>query len=141
MNIGEVENAIITKLSDVFPEFEVCSFPANFEGYTFSAPIGCMLVKYDYTQFSGQETLWNVQQTGTVKFSIISGYRGMSGYGQIHPYQDKIRRTLRGFELFGRKIDLGKEEFLSEIDGDLYVGLEIGIKITEEDEYNGEIQL
>lgn len=135
MNIAEVENVIISSLQTAFPDFECCSFPTKFEEYTFTSPVGCLLVKYDYTQFTTQETVWTVQQSGNLKFSIIAGYRGLQNYKEIHPYQAKIRTALRGLELYGRKFTIGKEEFLSEINGDLYVGLDLGIKITEEDEY------
>jgi len=135
MNIANIEKTIIETLQNAFSDFEVCSFPVKFEKFTFTSPVGCLLVKYDYTQFKTQETVWNVQQTGNLKFSIIAGYRNFYNYCELHPYQTKIRNVIRGLELYGRKIELGKEEFLSEINGDVYVGLELGIKITEEDEY------
>ena len=139
MNIGEIENLIIETLQKAFPEREVSSFPTKFEDFTFTSPIGCLLVKYNYTNFSEQKTIWQVEQNGTVKFSIILGYRGLYFFGETHQPQQKIRNILKGIEIYGKKIVLGKEEFLSEINGDVYVGLECSIQITEEDENEDEI--
>ncbi len=139
MNICEIENLIIETLRKAFPEREVSSFPTKFEDFTFTSPIGCLLVKYNYTNFSEQKTIWQVEQNGTVKFSIISGYRGLYSFGETHQTQQEIRNILKGLEIYGKKIVLGKEEFLSEINGDVYVGLECSIQITEEDENEDEI--
>ena len=139
MNIAQIENAIIDVLKQNFPEREVNSFPAKFEEYTFLSPVGCLLVKYNFTNFAQQETIWFSQQSGIVKFSIIAGYRGLFSYGETHNVQEKIRNTLRGLLIYGKKITINKEEFLSEINGDLYVGLECSLQITEEDENQDEI--
>lgn len=139
MDIGEIEKLIIETLKKAFPEREVLSFPTKFEDFTFTSPIGCLLLKYNYTNFSEQKTIWQVEQNGTVKFSIISGYRGLFFFGETHQTQQKIRNILKGLEIYGKKIVLGKEEFLSEINGDVYVGLECNIQITEEDENEDEI--
>lgn len=139
MNIGEIENLIIETLQKAFHEREVSSFPTKFEDYTFTSPIGCLLVKYNYTNFSEQKTIWQVAQNGTVKFSVIAGYRGLFSFGETHETQQKIRNVLKGLEIFGKKIVLGKEEFLAEINGDVYVGLECSIQIEEEDENDYEI--
>lgn len=139
MNIGEIENLIIEILQKAFPEREVSSFPTKFEDYTFTSPIGCLLVKYNYTNFSEQKTIWQVVQNGTVKFSVIAGYRGLFSFGETHETQQKIRNVLKGLEIFGKKIVLRKEEFLAEINGDVYVGLECSIQIEEEDENDYEI--
>lgn len=139
MDIGEIEKLLIETLQNAFPEREVLSFPTKFEDFTFTSPIGCLLVKYNYTNFSEQKTLWLVEQNGTVKFSVIAGHRGLSDYGETHPIQKQIRNLLRGLTIFGKKIILGKEEFLSEINGDLYIGLECSVQITEEDENEDEV--
>lgn len=138
MNLQIFENNIKNFLQEKFPDFTVASFPSKFEEYTFTSPIGCHLLKYNGTKFLKQETVWAVTQTAAVNFSIITGYRGLQNYDEVHPIQTLLRNTLKGFEYEGKKITLGSEEFLTEVNGDLYMGLEISIELfeTEDEKYD-----
>ena len=136
INLSDLENAIITHLQETFPTFTVESFPSNFENYTFSSAVGCHLVKYNGTKFSTQETIWAVTQSATVNFSVITGYRGLQNYKEMHTFQTQLRNALRGFEFLGKKIILGNEEFLSEINSDLYMGLQFSIELFETENDN-----
>lgn len=131
MNLADFEQNIINLLSQTFPEFTVESFPVKFEEYTFTSPVGCHLLKYNGTTFQKQETVWAVTQFSTVNYSVITGFRGLQNYKEMHPVQTLLRDTLRGFEYEGKKIVLDSEEFLAEINGDLYVGLEFKIELFE----------
>lgn len=138
MNLQNFENHILSILQEKFPDFTIESFPSKFEEYTFTSPIGCILLKYNRTKFSKQETIWAVTQTAMVNFSVITGYRGLQNYNEVHPMQTLLRNTLKGFEYEGKKITLGSEEFLTEVNGDLYIGLEILIDLfeTEDEKYD-----
>jgi hypothetical protein len=130
MSINEtVENKIIEVLKLNFSDFDVESFPANFENYNFTSSKGCMLIKFVNTLYSSQTTVWDVNQDSTVNFEIISCYRSMDNYGQIHKPQQKLKDTLQGLEILGRKIILIKEEFLKEKNTDLYCKLTFKIDI------------
>lgn len=136
INLSAFENAVISHLQTTFPEFTVESFPSNFENYTFSSAIGCHLLKYTGTKFSVQETIWAVTESATVSYSVITGYRGLQNYNEMHPVQTQLRNALRGFEYLGRKITLGSEEFLTEINGDMYMGLQFSIELFETENEN-----
>lgn len=138
MNLSNFENTIISVLKEIFPQFTVESFPSNFSDYTFTSPVGCHLVRYNGSDFSAQNTVWGVTQPMTVKYSVITGYRGLQNYNEIHPQQEVLRNTLKGHKFFGKKIFLSSEEFLTEINGDLYMGLNFSVKIfeTENEEYD-----
>lgn len=118
-----IENTIISALKAEFTEYDVESFPADFKKYTFTSPVGCLLVKFLQTDFSQQTTIWEVEQSTTTKFSIIAGYRGLSCYKEVHEPQQRLKNVIQGLEILGRKIILEKEQFLAEIDTDLYCGL------------------
>ena len=124
-----VENSIISALKSVFPDFDVECFPVDFENYTFTNPQGSILIKYLQTDFSEQNTIWEVGQETTLKFNIISCYRGLASYNEVYEPQNKIKRTIQGLEILGRKIILEKEQFLAEINTDLYCGITCKIKL------------
>ena len=130
---GQVEELLITELKNAMPEYDVESFPANFESYTFTSPIGCLLVKYVKTSFKEQNTIWNVNQDCTAKFTIIAGFRGFSKYSEIHEPLQKIKDVLAGLEIAGRKIYLTDEQFLAEINTDLYCGISLNIDLWIEE--------
>lgn len=124
MSLNEsFENAILENLKSNFSDFDVESYPSDFENYHFTSAKGCILVKFVNTIFSPQLTVWDVNQISTTTFEIISCYRSMDNYGQIHYPQQKIKDTLQGLEILGRKITLEKEEFLKEKNTDLYCKL------------------
>lgn len=135
MDIGLIEKAIIEHLQNNFPDFDVESFPAKFEDYTFSSAIGCLLVKYDRTDYSTQKSLWEVSQEAVCKWTIVAGYRSLQFLGDIHKPQKKLKDCLRGLEVEGYKFILDSEQFEAEIDGDLYCSLSIKINcFTQETE-------
>ena len=134
ISINEIiENAIISALKSKFPEFDIESFPADFQSYNFTSPTGCMLIKYLKTDFNEQNSVWNVNQVSTIRFNIISGYRGLRTYKQTHQPQQILKDTLQGLEILGKKIQLVQEQFLTEINTDLYCGLTIKIEHTQEE--------
>ena len=124
MSINEtIENSILGILKENFSDFDVESFPSNFENYHFTSSKGCILVKFSNTVFSAQTTVWEVEQNAVTTFEIISCYRSLDNYGQIHYPQQRIKDILQGMEILGRKIILEKEEFIKEKNTDLYLKL------------------
>lgn len=130
---GQVENILLSELKKALPEYDVESFPTKFENYTFTSPNGCVLVKYVKTSFSQQNTIWNVTQDSTIKFSIIAGFRGLNEYSQLHEPLQKIKEVLTGLEIAGRKVFLTDEQFLAEINTDLYCGITLNINLWQEE--------
>ncbi len=130
---GQVEEILIAELQKAMPEYDVESFPSNFEGYTFTSPNGCLLVKYVKTSFAEQNTIWEVNQNNTVKFTIIAGFRGLNKYSQIHEPLQRVKDVLSGLEIAGRKIYLTDEQFLAEINTDLYCGISLNINLWQDE--------
>jgi len=130
---AQIESSILEALKADFPTFDVVSFPVDFENYSFTSPTGCMLVKFSQTNFNEQYTLWEVNQEGDTLFEIISGYRGLNNYGELHAPLQNLKNSLQGLEVLGRKIILIKEEFLKEINTDLFCKITCKIK-TYQDE-------
>lgn len=126
--IEAVENEILSNLKTNFADFDVENYPTNFENYHFTSSKGCFLIKFLKTDFSEQNTVWEVNQEMNVTFEIISIYRGMDNYSQIYYPQEQLKQTLQGLEIAGRKITLVKEEFLKEVNTDLYCKLICSIK-------------
>lgn len=129
---GQVEQVLIAELKKALPEYDVESFPSNFEGYTFTSPNGCLLVKYVKTTFAEQGTIWDVNQNCTVKFTIIAGFRGFNKYSEIHEPLQQVKDVLTGLEIAGRKIYLTDEQFLAEINTDLYCGISLNIDLWQD---------
>ncbi|MBR1754019.1 hypothetical protein IJ732_04205 [bacterium] len=132
MNFNEtVETEILSVLKSNFLDFDVENFPVNIDNYHFTSSKGCFLVKFLSTEFLEQNTIWEVNQETNVTFEIISIYRGMDNYSQIHYPQENLKQILQGFEISGRKITLVKEEFLKEVNTDLFCKLTCKIKFPQ----------
>ena len=131
MNFNEmVEKTILSTLKSNFEDFDVENFPIGFENYHFTSAKGCFLIKFLNTIFLEQNTIWEVNQETNTIFEIFSIYRGMDNYSQIHYPQTKLKELLQGLEISGRKITLVKEEFLKEVNTDLYCKLTCRIKFV-----------
>lgn len=129
MNFNEaVETEILSNLKTKFTDFDIANYPVNFDNYHFTSSKGCLLIKFLNTEFLEQNTIWEVNQEANLTFEIISVYRGMDNYSQIHYPQDQIKQTLQGMEIAGRRIILVKEEFLKEVNTDLYCKIVCRIK-------------
>ena len=124
MNFNEtLIDEIIRILKLKFLDFDVENFPTNIQNYHFTSSKGCLLVKFKHTEFLEQNTIWDVNQESRVTFEIIAIYRGMDNYSQIHEPQQKLKEVLQGLEITGRKVVLVKEEFLKEVNTDIYCSL------------------
>lgn len=130
---GQVEEILIETLKKTLPEFDIESFPVNFQAYTFTSPIGCILVKYVKTSYKEQNTIWNVNQDSVLKFTLIIGLRGLSKYFEMHEPIQKIKDVITGLEIMGRKIILNDDQFLAEINTDLYCGISLNINLWQEE--------
>lgn len=130
---GQVEEIILKALKEDLPEYDVESFPANFQTYTFTSPFGCILVKYVKTSYNAQDTIWEVSQNNTIKFTLIIGLRGLSKYSEIHEPMQKVKDVITGLEIMGRKITLSDDQFLAEINTDLYCGISLNINLWQEE--------
>lgn len=129
MNFNEaVETEILSNLKTKFTDFDIENYPVNFDNYHFTSSKGCLLIKFLNTEFLEQNTIWEVNQEANLTFEIISVYRGMDNYSQIHYPQEQIKQTLQGMEIAGRRLILVKEEFLKEVNTDLYCKIVCRIK-------------
>lgn len=131
--IAYCEDNIKTALSKAFPNFDIISFPTNFEKYTFTSATGCLLIKFSGASFEKQNTLWNSNQSSKVRFAIIAGYRGLNNYNEIFEPQQLLKNTLCGLEVLGKKLYLIDEQFLKEKNTDIYCSTTFEIELFQDD--------
>jgi hypothetical protein len=133
--IETIENLILEKLKSDFENFTVESFPADFQTYDFTSAIGCLLVKYDGSDFEKPKSLSTVVQERNVLFTVVIGLRQLNKYADSYYYLEKVRNKLTGLNFWGKKLYPVKDRFLADTgNGDIYLGQQYRIKCeTTED--------
>lgn len=129
-----IENAIIYKLEATFKEYQIESFPADFDSYSFTSAKGCMLVRYDGSTYSKPQTLCVVTQDETYQFSVITGLRYLKKYNEAYPIVKQIKKILTGLNVSGKKLYPKKRSFLSKIGKDLYWGYVFSVTMPTQEE-------
>ena len=71
MNIREIENSIISKLKQNFPEVLVEGFPDKPSEFILLHPVGALLVHYQGSNYSQSNAISFISQENKKEFSII----------------------------------------------------------------------
>lgn len=98
MNIRFIENAIIEKLKDSFPEVLVDGFPDKPSEFILLHSIGALLVHYQGSNYTSSEALGFVTQTNQKEFSITIVTRNLRSNNGAYEYLDKVKAVLTGFK-------------------------------------------
>ena len=126
--IEKIEESILDVLRENFEDYDVLEFPPKFEEFYFTQANGCILVRFEGSQFSEQTTVTKVEQEETYKYSIVLGLRSRQSFKECYPTLRRVRTLLKDMSIYGRRIQLEKQAYLENINGDLWWG--IGIKVT-----------
>ncbi len=130
-----IENEIVNKLKEKFSSWEVDSFPSDFENYTFTSPVGCLLVRFEKSTTTNQQTLTSVSGMETYNFTIFMGVRYLQKHNQSYEHLDLLKRTLNGLEILHKRLVLQNREYIDSINGDLWYGAEVSLELPITDEY------
>jgi len=139
MNIKEIEDKIIERLKsakttiqvdenttedvEFFAGFDVDSFPAKFEDYSFLSPVGCLLTQYLSTNYAKNKTIGMIVQDKEIKFNLFMALRYLSKHNEAYPFIDKVEELLTGFKVDeDKQLILQTGQYLDGIDKDLWYG-------------------
>lgn len=133
----KIEKLILEKIkqSRKFRGFDIEPFPENFEDYQFSSARGCVLVKYDGSEYSKPQTINFVRQDETLEFSVMLGFRYARTLKEVYPYIKNIKKILTGLDVFpGKKLYPKKRQYIGHIKGDLYYGYVFAVTVPSTEE-------
>ena len=133
--IETIENEIIKTLKENFEQFEVDSFPVEFQHFQFTSHTGCLLVRYEDSTSEVQNTLTSVMSNEVHSFSVFLALRYLAKHIQAYQHVNKLRTVLNGLPILNKKLVLNKIEFIDNINGDLWYGAEISINLPIIDIY------
>ena len=118
MSIRNIENSIIQKLKDSFPEVLVQGFPDKPSEFILLHPLGALLVHYQGSNYSETEALGFITQKNKKEFSITVVTRNLRANNGAYEYVDKVKSVLSGFEPDEcTKLIPTKDYFISESGG------------------------
>ncbi len=118
MSIREIENNIISKLKDEFPEIHVEGFPDKPSEFILLHSIGALLVHYQGSNYSDSKAFGCVFQENKKEFSITVVTRNLRGNNGAYEYIDKIKQLLTGYQIDECSYLMpSKDNFISENGG------------------------
>lgn len=118
MSIRNIENQIITKLHEEFPDLLVQGFPEKPSEFILIHPIGAILIHYRGGSFSNTNALDIISQEKKMDFAITLVTRNLRSNNGTYELLDKIKKVLCGYKIDEcSKLTPVKEGFLSENNG------------------------
>ena len=118
MSIRNIENQIITKIHEEFPDLLVQGFPEKPSEFILIHPIGAILVHYRGGSFSNTNALDIISQEKKMDFAITLVTRNLRSNNGTYELLDKIKKVLCGYKIDEcSKLTPVKEGFLSENNG------------------------
>lgn len=131
MNIREIENSIIQKLKESFPEVLVQGFPDKPSEFILLHPIGALLVHYQESNYSNSNTLGYISQENKKEFSITIVTRNLRENQGSYEYLDKVKNILTGFQPDEcSRLMPTKDFFISENKGIWQYGINFSLTTT-----------
>lgn len=131
MYLEIIENLIIEKLKATHQDFQVESFPSKFEEFSFTHPLGAILLRYQGSSFSDSQAIGILIQDEKIEFALVIGLRYLSCSQEAYPFLGSIKEALTGFKPQGcSKMQPVKAEFVDEENGDLWYGMTFSLTLT-----------
>lgn len=131
-----IENSILDKIKETFPEFEIDSFPVAFEDFTYTSPTGCILVRFENSDMSNQNTVCAVMSDETYNLTVFASIRYAQKHSDCYPFLIKLKSLLNGLPILNKRLVLKKQSFETEIAGDLWYTNEVTITLPLTDLYS-----
>ena len=118
MSIRDIENSIIQRLKDKFPQFLVIGFPEKPQEFTLLHPTGAILVHYLGGNYSNSNSTNIISQDKKYVFSVTTVTRNLRNNNGAYETLDSIKNVLCGYKIDGcTKLAPSKEGFISETNG------------------------
>ncbi len=136
MSIKEIENSIIQKLQEAFPEILVEGFPDKPSEFILLHYKGALLVHYQGSNYSNSDALGFISQENKKEFSITVVTRNLRTNDGAYTYLDKVKSVLTGFAPEGcSKLMPSKDFFISENNGIWQYGINFTLTTPNIQEY------
>lgn len=137
--LTNIEKELIQAIENIYPDFDVASFPLDFDRYDFTNHDGCALVKYQGSTFSQQNTVWEVSQDETYEYKILFGLRYLRTFNEANPVISNIKKILQGLLVVNHKVTLKMVKIEGTDNGDLWFSITINLKLVAHNvkEYGG----
>jgi len=118
LNIRDIENQILAKLKENFPEFLVQGFPEKPQEFVLLHPTGAILVHYRGANYSTSNTIFYISQEKTSEFAVTIVTRNLRANEGAYETLDRVKQVLSGYKIPEcTKLIPVKEGFISEING------------------------
>lgn len=117
-----VENQILKTIgeSEILKGWTIQSFPENFKAFHFTSLLGCILVRYNGSDYSKPSTIGAVSQTETLEFSIVVGLRYIQKLNEAYPILKELYNNLTGLWINNEKLYPVQCEYLGHINDDIF---------------------
>ena len=126
-----IEKTIIEAINAVYPNFDIISFPIDFENFEFTNHDGCVLIKYENSTFSSQNTVWDVRQDETYEYKILTGLRYLTSFNQANPVIAGMKEILHGLFIVNHKAVFKQIKIEGVDNGDLWFSITIDITLSQ----------
>ena len=130
-----IENTIIQRLKEEFGEYEIDSFPVGFEEFTYTSPVGCILVRYEDSDMSRQNTVCAVMSDEEYNFTVFASIRYAQKHSDCYSFLTKLKTVLNGLLILSKRLIVSKVTFEAEINGDLWYTYPVKITLPLTDVY------
>lgn len=136
MSIRNIENSIIQKLKDSFPEVLVQGFPDKPSEFILLHPIGALLVHYQGSNYTNSNALRIISQENKKEFAITVVTRNLRANQGAYEYIDNVKAALTGFQPDEcSKLMPLKDYFISENSGIWQYGINFSLTTTNIQNY------
>lgn len=130
-----IEKAIIDKLKEHFAEYEIDSFPVDFDNYVITSPVGALLLRYEKHENSSQKTQWAVNTDKTYKFTLFAAARYLKKHTEAYGLISAVEKVLNGLTILNKRLIVSESDFETELSGDLWYSFDLKITLPLIDEY------
>jgi len=118
MTLSEIETALLAKIKEELPGYDVRPYPNKPSGFVLTHPRGAVLVRFAGGRYDRTQAIDAMVQERRTDWEITVVARNLRDHGGLYALLDVLRIALTGFRVPGcRKAMPLKEEFAGEEDG------------------------
>lgn len=131
-----IENSIKIKLLETFKNYEVESFPADFENFKFFSHNGCFLVRYEGSKMAEQHTVVAVKEDETYNFTVFMALRYLKRHEEAYEKIKDLKKALNGLPILNKRLRITSINYEDVIDGDFWYSTGLTITFPLSDNYS-----
>lgn len=132
--IETVENAILKALEENFSDYEVDSFPLDFENYQITSPKGAILARFEDENFK-EATINANNSKNKIAFTVFCAQRYLYKHNEAYPLLEKVRSVLNGLDILNQRLYVSRKQFEDVIKGDVWHSYSVYVTLPASDNY------